>query len=285
MPPRIVTARSIGLEFKSNKTPMGPENSTVGHYSAGRRAKNVKEGIALAKAFHLDHQVRLGAAGIGYHFLIPDNGAIICCRSTFFDGAHVFKNNKGRIGVNMPGTLVFKGEPGILETIKDRPTKRQARAFNWLIHNAHTDAMPRLHRTDRDLSKLPIFVHKAITVNPDTGAPEPGRTRCPGLFTRMYKRGGIPWVEPSSDTDEPIDDGFVDLDPEEEQEILAEVAEGMSPSIEGDDPETGPDEEERLLGESDVDGILELPEEDEEFDEDLSELLAEIEAEERQPTA
>jgi len=280
MPPRIVTARSIGLEFKSNKTPMGPENSTVGHYSAGRRAKNLKEGIALAKAFHLDHQVRLGAAGIGYHFLITDNGAIICCRSTFFNGAHVLNNNAGRIGVNMPATLLFEGEQG--GPVRDRPTKRQARAFNWLLHNAHTDAMPRRHRTDRDLSKLPIFVHTEITLNPTTLAPDPGRTRCPGLFRKMYKRGGLPWVEPSGDTDEPIDDGLVDLDPEEEEEILAEVAEGRSPSSEEDDPETGPDEDERLLGEAD--DVGELPEEDEEFDEDLSELLTEIEAEERQPT-
>lgn len=282
MPPRLVTARSIGLKFKTNMTGMGPENSTVGHYSAGRRAKNLKEGIALAKIFHADHQVRLGAAGIGYHFLIPDDGSIVCCRSTFFNGAHVLNNNSGRIGVNMPGTLLFENEKG--GPVRDRPTKRQARAFNWLIHNAHTDAMPRRHRTDRDLSTLPIFVHKEKTLNPTTLAPEPGRTRCPGLFAPMYHKGGIKWVEPSGDTDEQIDDGLVDLAPEEE-EILAEVAEGRAAGIEADLAETGPDEEERLLGESDVDEVLELPEADEEFDEDLSELLAEIEAEERQPTA
>jgi hypothetical protein len=282
MPPRIVTARSIGLMFKSNKTEMGPENSTVGHYSGvNNRAENLKEGIALAKAFHADHQSR-GWAGIGYHFLIPDDGSIVCCRSTFFNGSHVLNNNAGRIGVNMPGTLLFEGEPG--GPVAHRPTKRQARAFNWLINNAHTDAMPRRHRTDRDLSNLPIFVHKEITLHPTTLAAAPGRTRCPGLFTRMYKRGGLPWVEPSGDTDEPIDDGLVDLDPEEEKEILAEVAEGKSPSVGAYDPETGPDEEERLLGEADVDDVAELPEADEEFDEDLSELLAEIEAEERQPT-
>ena len=276
MPPRTVTARSIGLKFKSNMTAMGPENSTVGHYSAGRRAKNLKEGIALAKAFHADHQVRLGAAGIGYHFLIPDDGSIICCRSTFFNGAHVLNNNSGRIGVNMPGTLLFEGEPG--GPVRDRPTKRQARAFNWLIHNAHTDAMPRRHRTDRDLSKLSIFVHKEKTL------PEPGGTRCPGLFAPMYRKGGMKWVEPSGVAGGQIDDGFVDLSPEEE-EILAEVAEGRAPGIEADFAETGPDEEERLLGESNVDEVLELPEADDEFDEDLSDLLAEIEAEEPQPTS
>lgn len=274
MPPRIVTARSIGLRFKSNMTGMGPENSTVGHYSATSRAKNLREGIAKAKVFHADHQLRLGAAGIGYHFLIPDDGSIICCRSTFFNGAHVLNNNSGRIGVNMPGTLLLKSAGDAVD-VKDRPTRRQAMAFNWLIHNAHTDAMPRLHRTDRDLSKLPLHVHREITL------PRPGGTRCPGLFTRMYKRGGIPWVEPSGDT-EPIDEGFVDLTPEDD-EFLADVAEGRAPGIEADEAETGPDEEERLRGESDVEEVLELPEADDEFDEDLSELLAEIEADERQP--
>ena len=289
MPPRIVTARSIGLQFKSNMTPMGPENSTVGHYSAGSRAKNFREGIAKARAFHAQHQLPesqggLGAAGIGYHFLIPDDGSIICCRSTLFNGAHVARNNAGRIGVNMPATLVLKTDKGNPEEVRDRPTRRQARAFNWLIHNAHTDAMPRQHRTDRDLSTLPLLVHREITINPDTGKLEPGRTRCPGLFAAMYHKGGIPFVESKGDTDEQIDDGFVDLAPED-QEILADIAEGRAPSIEADEAETGPDEDERLLGESDVDEVLELPEADDEFDEDLSELLAEIEAEERQPTA
>ena len=289
MPPRIITARSIKLEFKSNMRPMGPENSTVGHYSAGSRAKNFREGIIKARAFHRQHQLPvsqggLGAAGIGYHFLIPDDGSIICGRSTFFNGAHVLNNNAGRIGVNMPGTLLLESDPGIDadEVVKDRPTRRQAMAFHWLLHNAHTDAMPRRHRTDRNLSNLPIFVHKAITLNPETLAPEPGRTRCPGLFTKMYKRGGIPWVEPSGDTDPEID-VFIDLDPEDE-EFLVDVAEGRVPGIEADLAETGPDEEERRLGEANVDEVPELPEADDEFDEDLSELLEEIEAEERQPT-
>jgi hypothetical protein len=99
----------------------------------------------------------------------------------------------------------------------------------------------------------------------------------------MYHKGGIKWVEPSGDTDEQIDDGFVDPAPEDE-EILAAVAEGTAGGIEADFAETGPDEEERRLGEATVDEVGELPEADDEFDEDLSELLEEIEAEERQPT-
>ena len=256
LPPRIVTARSMGLEFITSRlSAMGPENSTVGHYSAGARAKNRKEGIQRAIAFHADHQVRLAAAGIGYHYLIPDDGSIICCRSTFHNGAHVLKQNSGRIGVNMPGTLT--------ETIRDRPTRRQAMAFNWLLHNAHTDAMPRAHRTDRDLSSLPITTHKDLM-----------STSCPGLFRTMYLKGGIPWVEPTGDTPEEDGGGFVDLEPDDEQ-LLAEVDAGNVPDPDADAAAFGPDEKEANASGDEA----ALPEADEEFDEDLGELLDEIKAE------
>lgn len=262
MPPRIVTARSMGLQFIASKlAPMGPETSVVGHYSAGARAKNMAEGIARAKQFHRDHQLpisqggRIGGAGIGYHYLITDDGVIICCRSTFHRGAHVKNNNSNRIGVNMPGTLT--------QTIKDKPTIQQARAFNWLLHNAHTDAMPRAHRTDRNLSNVPRFGHKDLMA-----------TSCPGLFYGMYKKGGEPWVEPSGDAEEEIDMSPVDLTPEDEQ-VEAEVDRGNVPDFEADAQAFGADEEER---EAPADlGDLELPEADDEFDEDLSGVLAEVE--------
>jgi hypothetical protein len=262
MPPRIVTARSIGLKFKANQlATMGPETSVVGHYSGTLRAKNRKEGIAAARSFHA-HHLSQGWAGIGYHYLIPDDGTIICCRSTFHQGAHVLNNNKGRIGVNMPGTLT--------PTVRDKPTRRQARAFNWLLHNAHTDAMPRAHRTDRDLSRVELTVHNKLM-----------GTGCPGLFRGMYLAGGEPWVEPPGDTLEPIDDGLVDLTPEDEP-VLAEVDTGDFPGPEADAVATGPDADEREAA-SETDEVLELPEPDDEFDEDLSDVLAEIEAEGSRP--
>jgi hypothetical protein len=256
MPPRIITARSIGLEFRTNQLgAMGPETSVVGHYSATPRAETTKAGIAAAKSFHRAH-LNNGWAGIGYHYVIPDTGAIICCRSTFHTGAHVLNKNSGRIGVNMPGTL------------GDRPTRRQARAFNWLLHNAHTDAMPRRHRTDNNLSNVGLTVHNNLMP-----------TSCPGLFKRMYLRGGEPWVEPSGDTAEAIDDGLVDLAPEDE-ELAAEIDAGKRPDPDTDAAAVGPDEKELSAP---VDEDLELPEVDPDFDEDLTELLEEIEIDEKQP--
>jgi hypothetical protein len=255
----------MGLQFiRSKLTPMGPETSVVGHYSAGARARNKAEGIAKAKSFHREHQIpisqggRIGAAGIAYHYLITDNGVIVCCRSTFHQGAHVLRKNKQRVGVVMPGTLTA--------TVKDRPTRQQARAFNWLLRNAHTAAMPRAHRTDRNLSQLPRFGHKDLSPS-----------SCPGLFHQMYLKGGEPWVEPSGDTDEEIADGFVDLAPEDEQ-VLAEIDRGNVPDHEADRENAfGPDDEEREAPADMSDLVMTEP--DEEFDEDLSEVLAEIESE------
>lgn len=283
MPPRIVTARSMGLRFRADQlSPMGPERSVVGHYSAGARAADVSAGIARARSFHRDHLAN-GWAGIGYHYLIPDDGAIICCRSTLHTGAHVKNNNSGRIGVNMPGT------------VGDRPTKRQARAFNWLLHHAHTSAMPRAHRTDRDLGRVPRFGHKDLMP-----------TSCPGLFRGMYLRGGDPWIEPVSadvgvapelladlgpeppqaKTSDPIadpnlvDDGFAELEPEDE-EFLAFVnaAEDLVPVP--DASFFGPDDAE--IASSGGDAVLELPEADPQFDEDLTGVLGETEEPQRAP--
>jgi N-acetylmuramoyl-L-alanine amidase len=245
--PRIITARSIGLTFRSNRSPMGPEKSVVGHYSATPRARNWRAGVASAKSFHREHLGR-GWAGIGYHYLISDDGAIICCRPVLWNGAHVLNTNANRVGVNMPGTT------------GDRPTRRQARAFNWLLHHAHTNAMAPAHRTDNDLSKLPIFGHREL----------PGQsTACPGLFLGMYKRGGDPWREEDRGF---APDEFVALGPEDQ-------------GFEEPPPEAAAQEDERTTGPDDVEAEAEvdptdegeLPDADDEHDEDLSEVLGEIE--------
>ncbi len=237
--PRIITARSIGLEFRSNRTPMGPEKEVTGHYSGTPRAADWEAGVEAALSFHR-HHLGKGWAGIGYHFVIPDDGAIICCRPVLYTGAHSDGVNDGRVGVNMPGTT------------GDRPTRRQARAFNWLLHNAHTDAMPQPHRTDVDLSNLPIFGHREL----------PGQsTACPGFFLRMFKRGGEPWREERG------------LEGADEQEFVEVGEDDVSePEPEADAKSTGADEEE-ARAEVDPDERGELPEADERFDEDLTTVL------------
>jgi hypothetical protein len=250
----------MGLQFRANQLAlMGPERSVVGHYSAGARAADVTAGIERALSFHREHLAR-GWAGIGYHYLIPDDGAIICCRPTSYTGAHVPRNNGGRIGVNMPGA------------VGDRPTMRQARALGWLLRNAHTMAMPRAHRTDRNLLPLPRFGHKDLMA-----------TSCPGLFHGMYLRGGDPWIEPARDPGDPdllvraapFGGGFAALEPcDEEFLVFLRVAGDPPPAADN----TGPDGSELVCASGDDE--LELPQADPRFDEDLSDVLAAIEAEE-----
>jgi hypothetical protein len=153
--------------------------------------------------------------------------------------------NDQRVGINMPGTT------------GDRPTRRQARTLNWLLHHAHTNALPGPHRTDNDLSRLPIRGHREL---PNQA------TSCPGLFLGMYKRRGLPWQEELPE--EAPGEDF--LEPTDEDEEMPE------PSPESDEAHTGPDEEETSAEVAPGDQG-ELPEADEEFDEDLSYVVAELE--------
>ncbi len=106
MAPRIITARSIGLTFRTNQLArMGRERSVVGHYSGANtiRARHLREGLERVRSFHRHHQSTNRWAGIGYHYLIPDSGEILCCRPVAAKGAQVLRDNGGRTGVNVPG--------------------------------------------------------------------------------------------------------------------------------------------------------------------------------------
>jgi hypothetical protein len=165
--PRIITARKLGLTFANLFGELGPELHVTGHYSAGARAKNAREGVARARSFHAAHKAK-GWGGIAYHYLIADDGTLICVRPTLLKGAHTALHNSNNIGVIMPGT------------IGDRPTTAQRDTYRWLLDNAHTDALPRAHRTDRNLRRATRRGHREW---PDNS------TACPGEFLHMYRKG------------------------------------------------------------------------------------------------
>jgi N-acetylmuramoyl-L-alanine amidase len=165
--PRIITARRLGLAFANLFGELGPEFFVTGHYSAGARARNAREGVALVRAFHAAHKAK-GWGGIGYHYVIPDDGSLICARPTRLKGTHTALHNSNNIGVNMPGTT------------GDRPTTAQRDTYRWLLDNAHTAAMPKAHRTDRNLRDARLRGHNQW---PDNA------TLCPGDFLHMYLKG------------------------------------------------------------------------------------------------
>jgi N-acetylmuramoyl-L-alanine amidase len=165
--PRIITARRLGLGFANLFGELGPELFVTGHYSAGARAKNAREGVALVRSFHAGHKAK-GWGGIGYHYVIPDDGSLICARPTRLKGTHTALHNSNNIGVNMPGTT------------GDRPTPAQRDTYRWLLDHAHTAAMPKPHRTDRNLRDATRRGHHQWPDNV---------TLCPGEFLHMYLKG------------------------------------------------------------------------------------------------
>ena len=167
--PRIVTARSIGLAFANLFGALGAELHVTGHYSAGPRALDADQGIERAREFHALHRGK-GWGGIGYHYLIPDDGTLICTRPTNLKGAHTGAHNSTNVGVNMPGTT------------GDRPTDAQAATYAWLLANAHTDQMPKAHRTDRDLRRASRHGHNQWSGHRSNG--------CPGKFLDLFVEGG-----------------------------------------------------------------------------------------------
>lgn len=159
--PKIVGWKQTGIRPANVFGALGPETKVTTHYAASPRAKNLAEGIQLTKQFDGYHRSK-GWGGCSYHFLIPDTGELILGRSTLHKGAHVLNTNSNNVGINFFCTTGHK------------PTKAQARTFLWLLANAHTDALPKSHRTDRDLRKADIRGHKFW----------PGQaTSCPGEFT------------------------------------------------------------------------------------------------------
>jgi hypothetical protein len=239
--PRIITARSIGLAFQNLFGQLGPEHFVTGHYSAGARARNWREGVARAQSFHVDHRDNRGWGGIGYHYVIADDGALICARPTILKGAHTGGANTSNIGVNCPGTT------------GDRPTRKQKATYQWLLANAHTDAMPRAHRTDVDLRDATFRGHKQWPGHTSNG--------CPGLFMPMYLAGLKRFEEeiPEDELDEEVRRGDRGEYPREET-FGTTVANHRHVS---------PDEAQEARNADEVEA--ELPEADPDFDEELAE--------------
>lgn len=246
--PRIITAHSMGLAFQQLFGQLGPERHVTGHYSAGARARNAQEGIRRAKDFHAFHKnpkpQGRGWGGLAYHYIIADDGTLICGRPTIMKGAHTGAANSSNIGVNCPGTT------------GDKPTAAQKTTYQWLLANAHTAAMPKPHRTDVDLRQASLHGHNQW--------PGHGSNGCPGLFLAMFTAG----VSRSIDEIEAEED---ELEAAQPRDLPTE--EYPEPSVHGttvaDHRHVSPEEAEAAKNIDEVEE--EVPEADPEFDEELAE--------------
>lgn len=167
-PPKIYTANSTDLKFQNVFGSLGAESKVTGHYTDGPRDSSDAHAIDLIQNYHQAHKAK-GWGGLGYHFCITKKGNIILGRPLHLKGAHVGGHNSNNVGIVMHGTT------------GDKPTFAQRRAYRWLLANAHTNRMPRTHRSDRDLRKAGRYGHNSFPNHRSNG--------CPGSFKPMFIKG------------------------------------------------------------------------------------------------
>ena len=159
--PRIV---DLGLEPNNTLEPQPRITGVVGHYTAGPRDRDDAHASMLFRGIDRQHKNQ-GWTMIGYAFGLSSAGTIYLLRPATKIGAHTLGHNTGNVGVVCNGTT------------GDKATAAQAKAFRWLLHNAHTDALPKDFRVD--LRGLDVKGHNDL-----------GPTACPGAFKPMYVSKG-----------------------------------------------------------------------------------------------
>ena len=166
--PRIIAAEELNLEFRDVFGPTGPARHVTGHFSAGARAGDWRQATPVARRLHVDH-LGMGWGGCGYHFMIADDGTLLCLRPVALYGAHVGGHTSGNIGVICAGTAGH------------RPTRAQRETYAWLLGNAHTTALAPEHRTEADLRGASLHTHRmwhGHSTNP-----------CAGWFEDLFLAG------------------------------------------------------------------------------------------------
>ncbi len=159
--PRIV---DLHLEPNGPLEPQPYIKGVVGHYTAGPVDRDDAHCAQLFRSVDRQHKNQ-GWTMIGYEFGLSAKGTIYLLRPATKIGAHVLGHNTGNVGVVCNGTT------------GDKPTAAQAKAFRWLLHNAHTTALPKEFRVD--LRGLTVKGHNDL-----------GPTACPGKFKTMYVSKG-----------------------------------------------------------------------------------------------
>jgi hypothetical protein len=139
--PRIITASEQGLRFQNVFGQLGAERYVTVHHTAGPQDDSLAEAKRLCAQYHRDHAAK-GWGGIGYHYCITRGGVILGLRPTLLLGAHVGGWNTGNVGTMFHGTTGNRAK-----------SPEQIESFRWLLHNAHTRAMPKAHRVDVALTK------------------------------------------------------------------------------------------------------------------------------------
>lgn len=166
--PRIITAGQLGLEFQFIWGGKGTVYRGAGHYTAGRRVKNLTE---LAHEMRQDHAFHMskGWGGLSYEAMVADDGTIGFGNPPSRKSAAVASNNTGMVNVCCPGT------------VGDRMTPEQIASVKWLLEHWHTDQVPAAHRMPRRVRAEDID-WRGHNQHPNQA------TSCPGDMQTDYTR-------------------------------------------------------------------------------------------------
>lgn len=100
---------------------LGDVSAVTFHHSAGPRAKDKAQCIKLNKAYDAQHQAQ-GWGGIGYHWIMDDQGRLYQARPSDLRGAHTGGHNTGNIGIMIHGSYDH-----------DRLTLKQRETIKWMF--------------------------------------------------------------------------------------------------------------------------------------------------------
>lgn len=164
--PKMRTAAQIGLrDFVYKWGLKGQVIKGAGHYSAGSRARGLRQLVEFARSFHEYHH-SIGYGGLSYEVLVADNGALVFGNPVDRKSAGVAENNSGLVNICCPGTN------------GDRLTAAQVESIRWLMEHWHTDAVPLAHRLPVPASSIPWKGHREWNAN----------SACPGTMLPDFKR-------------------------------------------------------------------------------------------------
>lgn len=138
--------KHTGVPYRSadqwTQGPMGPVEALTIHHSAGPRATSKARAIELNAQYDEMHR-REGWGGIGYHFMMDDQGRLYTCRPVNEKGAHTMLHNSGNVGLCIHGNY----ETDSLSAAQRATIKWLCQGgFNYLTGAREKDCILRGHK-------------------------------------------------------------------------------------------------------------------------------------------
>ncbi|MCL1878595.1 MAG: stalk domain-containing protein [Defluviitaleaceae bacterium] len=150
------------LNFPSNRVPRGQTNRIIIHHTVTHT-----NGAAGVRAIHNSHISGNGWNGIGYNYVIDQNGEIWLGRGRRYVGAHVGGHNWNSIGIGLIGRFHENG---------NRATQAQMDSLRWLINDIQ-----------RQHGSLGLYNHGQLEAN-----------QCPGRYFLVHQWNDlVRWHRPN----------------------------------------------------------------------------------------